>query len=136
MHKAIRSQADDLGDFYSNMAGIETTGWEDTARQEFKSEADINVMLAKFGVMTPQRPLQFGEIDYTIDLQQAIEAVAEAKRVWERMPDDVKAAYPSWESLLNAAISGELRIHLEAEPEPPPPPVEPEPPPPPVEEGA
>lgn len=124
MHKAIRSQADDAQLAYSQLTAVDTDGWDDLARQEFKAESDITVMLSKFGVLTPQRPIQFGgEVDYTIDLQQALAAVGEAKRVWERMPDDVKDAYPSWQALLNAANSGELRIHLEAEPEAP----EPEP---------
>lgn len=125
MHKAIRSQADDLQLTYSQMTAIDTTGWEDVARQEFKIEADVNEMLKRFGVISNQRPIQSGEIDYTIDLQQALEAVREAKRVWERMPAAVKADFPTWQSLLNGANSGELALSLEPEPEPPPPPAEP-----------
>lgn len=116
MHKAIRSQADDLGDFYSQVAGTDTVGWVDMARQEFKADADITSMLARFGVMTPQRPLQFGEVDFSIDLQQAISAVTEAKRVWERMPPEIKADFPTWQTLLNAANSGELKLRFEEEP--------------------
>lgn len=116
MHKAIRSQADDLQLTYSQLTAVDTTGWEDVARQEFKVEADINEMLKRFGVISNQRPIQSGEIDYTIDLQQAIEAVNEAKRVWQRMPPEIKAAFPTWQSLLNAANTGDLKLNFEEEP--------------------
>lgn len=121
MHKAIRSQADDLQNQYSASTASDPTDWDDVARQEFKVEADVNEMLKRFGVISNQRPIQSGEIDYTIDLQQAIEAVNEAKRVWQRMPDDIKAEYPNWQALLNAANSGELKLSFEPEPAPPPP---------------
>lgn len=120
MHKAIRSQADDLQLTYSQLSAVDTTEWEDLARQEFKVEADINEMLKRFGVLgVQQRPLVFGDVDYSIDLQQALFAVKEAKRVWERMPADVKAEFPTWQSLLNAANTGDLKLHFEDPPKPP-----------------
>lgn len=127
MHKAIRSQADDLGDVYSGIAGTGTVGWEDTARQEFKAEADINEMLSRFNVIPPLRPTQFGETDYTIDLQAALAAIQQAKRAHGRLPAAVKADYPTWQSLLNGIAAGELDLKEGEEPPPPPPP--------PVEEG-
>lgn len=116
MHKAIRSQADDLQNEYSASTASDPTDWDDVARQEFKVEADVNEMLKRFGVVSNQRPIESGEIDYTIDLQQAIAAVTEAKAVWQRMPAEIKADFPTWQALLNAANTGDLKLRFEEKP--------------------
>lgn len=115
MHKAIRSQSDDLGDVYSVEIVPDFSKAVDTARQEFKDEADINILLKRFGVFAPQKQLQFGHVDYGLDLQQAFAAIADAKRAWQVMPADVKSEFPTWQSLLNAIESGQIKITPEAE---------------------
>lgn len=129
MQHAIRSQADGKNLEYSARAALDTSGWEDTARQEFKNEADVNVMLSRFGVIPPLKPLQWGVVDYEIDLQTALGAIEQAKRAHARLPATVKADYPSWQSLLNAIEAGELNLKEGDRPTDPPatpaPPVSP-----------
>lgn len=129
MPASLRSQADDLFDIYSLEHSLDCAieGNVDVARQELKDETDINLMLKKFGVFAPSRSVaQWGiEIDYNMDLQQALEAVTAAKRAWGQMTPELKAAYPTWQSLLNGLDSGEFKLDLnEPPPPPPPPPIE------------
>lgn len=119
MHPAIRSQADNLGDVYDEESKIFFDPSTDRARQEFAADADINEMFRKFGVFgDPRKPLTFGEVDYTIDLQQALGAIEEAKRVYARMPANVKEKYGSWQAMINAAAAGELELELKPKPAP------------------
>lgn len=126
MHRAIRSQVDDLGDEYDLLTAIIFDPSKDRTRQEFAAEADINVMFAKFGVFGDARkPIAYGEVDYSIDLQQAFAAIEDAKRLWKRMPEGIQEKYPNWQSLLNAANAGELEEAFKPPPPPPTPPVQP-----------
>lgn len=128
MQHAIRFQDDERGDEYDALSVITFDPSKDRARQEFAKETDINQMLKSFGIPGQQRQPQFGEVDFSIDLQQALSAIEDAKRAWRRMPDDIREKYPNWQSMLNAANSGELKVELETAKPPPPvenPPVEP-----------
>lgn len=124
MKPAKRSQVDDLGDLYSVETAIDTSVKPDLARQEYKDETDLNKLLFRYGVglLPGQRQPTWGqEIDYDMDLQTALSAVADAKRAWAGLPPNLKAAYPSWRELLNALESGRLEIKAEepiAEPSP------------------
>lgn len=83
---------------------------KDRARQEFAKDADINYMLSKFGV-TPERGAPtFGEWDDTIDLQQALTSVAEAKTAYADLPKELRNKFGSMEELLKAYNSGSLVI--------------------------
>lgn len=111
-----RTQVDDLGDVYSAEAVMNTQTSKDFARQEYKDEADVNKLMYRFGVglLGGQRQPQWGqEIDYDLDLQTALNSVAEAKQAWWGLPDNLKNAYPSWRELLNALESGQLSIKRE-----------------------
>lgn len=110
MHPAIRTQQDGLGDIYSVNGGIDASQG-DVARQEFKADADINLMLAKFGVFAPQKQVYFGDVDYGIDLQQALAAIADAKQAWQVMPPEIKKEFPTWKELLNALESGQIKLN-------------------------
>jgi hypothetical protein len=112
MKQPIR-QPGELNDEYSFDAGISFEGTEDLARQEFKEEADINFLLAKFGVNTPNRPPTYAEVDYDIDLQSALMAIHEVKKAHRQLPEDILNRYPSWQSLLNAVESGTLQLDLQ-----------------------
>lgn len=72
MHPAIRSQTDTDQELYSDEAGLDCSNLPDTARQEFKREADINDLLSRYGVGLPQKPTRFAEADFDMDLQQAL----------------------------------------------------------------
>lgn len=114
MHPAIRTQSDGLGDIVSLETGLDASASptnRDMARQEFKQEADINVQLAKFGVFAPQRQLYFGDVDYGIELQEALAAIADAKNAWRQMPEEIQKRYRTWQSLLNALETGEIKLN-------------------------
>lgn len=114
MQKAQRTQVDELQEAYSNEAAIDFTGTPDKARQEYKDEADINVLLGRFGVHAPQKQMVFGqEVDYNLDLQQALTAIADAKTAHRELPENLRERYPTWQSLLNALETGALTMHNE-----------------------
>lgn len=129
--RTVRSQADELQDELSERGGLDCSTSRDMARQEKKEEADINFLMARFGVGLPQRTPTFGEVDYEIDLQTALAAVEQAEQVHRNLPRKLKTKYPTWRSMLNAASTGDLITDLqqateEAKP-PKPPAVPPEP---------
>lgn len=100
-----RSQTDGMGDFYSETTAINFTGTDVITRQEFKDEADLNILLGRFGVNTPLREMQWGaEIDDRLDLQQALYAIDQAKRI--TVPEELQAQFPTWQHVLNGAESG------------------------------
>lgn len=118
---AVRSQADDLGDEYSDNAGTDCSQSKDVARQEFKDESDINLLLGRFGVQGTGRIPTFGEVDYGIDLQAALGAIHDAKRAYTRLPKEVKDKYRNWQELLNAVEDGSFEGDLAPKPVPEPP---------------
>lgn len=115
MHPAIRTQADDLGQEYSMDTALDFSESIDMARQEFKNDADINVLLGRFGVNTPQRQTTYGEVDFGMDLQQAIGAIDAARRMHRKLPLSLRERYPTWQSVLNGLNDGTLRLDLEEE---------------------
>lgn len=83
---------------------------KDVARQEFGQEADINYMLSKFNI-TPQRGAPtYGEWDDTIDLQQALASVAEARAAYADLPEALREKFKSMEEILTAYSNGSLVI--------------------------
>lgn len=82
---------------------------KDTARQEFGLEADINYLVSSFTPGSPLRPYSYGEVDYTMDLQQAYGAIALARHMHAQLPQELRDKYPTWQALLNAVETGEFR---------------------------
>lgn len=107
---AVRTQNDGRGDEYSRLTGHNFPRQHDTARQEFKADADVNLLLKKFGVGQVRGPGEYRTIDYGVDLQTALAAVDAAKRAHATLPADVRGQYPTWQSMLAAAESGELTL--------------------------
>lgn len=100
-----RSQTDGMGDFWSEATGISFQGTPVLTRQEYAEEADVNILLNRFGVNTPLREMQWGaEIDDRLDLQQALYAIDQAKQI--KVPDELRAQFPTWQHVLNGAESG------------------------------
>lgn len=118
MQAAVRTQGDDRQDEYSLAAGLDLSGQRDMTRQEYRDEANINILLARFGVGAPfpQKPTVFNVIDYNIDLQTALGAIRDVKAVWQEMPAEVRARYRTWQELLNAVDSGRLKLINEEAP--------------------
>lgn len=113
MHHAIRTQHDKKGDEYSRKVVLTCEGSKDVARQEFKQDADINVMLSRFGVNQQQRTTHFGQQDFTIDLQQGLNAIEETKRVYNRMSPDIKKIYSTYEKFIVGIESGAVAKDME-----------------------
>lgn len=114
MNPAVRTQHDDAQQTYSQAGGLDCSDSKDTTRQEFRDETDVNVILRRFGVDSFQakQPL-FGETDYEIDLQQALDAIKTAKEVHRGLPPELKKIYPNWRSMLNGANTGDLKKDLD-----------------------
>lgn len=106
----------------SNGAIIELENGEmyenkDTARQEYAKDADINHMLSRFGITPERGSPTFGEWDDTLDLQQALTSVAEAKTAYAQLPQELKHKFSSMEELLKAYQNGALVIKDEEVPQ-------------------
>lgn len=80
----------------------------DMARQEFKQEADINYMLSRFGITQPRGTPTYGTWDDTIDLQDALASVREAKDGYSTLPKELREKFPSMEEFLRAIDNGSL----------------------------
>lgn len=83
---------------------------KDVARQEFAKDADINYMLSRFGVTPTRGAPIYGEWDDTINLQQALTAVNEARLAYADLPPELKNKFNSMEELLTAYHNGSLVI--------------------------
>lgn len=116
MHKATRTQIDEMGDYYSALASLDCSveGNKDMARQEFKDEADINTILRNFGVNNQQRTMvQFGDADYTIDLQQAMHAINDTQNAYQKMHPEIHKIYPTYEKFIRGMQTGAVAKDLE-----------------------
>lgn len=107
-----RRQSDGEQEIFSAEAAISFEDDPGKTRQEFKDEADTNILLKRFGVGIPQKQVTYGETDFNIDLQTALEAVAIAKKAYKDLPADLRKQYPSWQTLLNHIESGKLTLDL------------------------
>lgn len=132
MRGPVRRQTDDE-DFaeWSRMTAVTFPVDEDRTRQEFANEADINVMMRKFGVnafASRGVPKWGHEVDYDVDLQQALNGIEEARRIHERiqgkLEPELQDRFPTWESLYTGLVDGSFKAALDEVRKPPePPPV-------------
>lgn len=109
----MRSQADSVTQFaeYSDEAAISFDPREDRARQEFKEEADVNVVLRRAGAGGFEvRPVQYGVQDFSWDLQSVYESVHLAAEAWAKLPKRLQERYKGWEELLPALERGEATL--------------------------
>lgn len=89
---------------------IDCSGDRDPARQEAKDDTDINIILDKFGVgaFTDRKPT-WTETDFNMDLQQAMASVDQLQQAHSNLPPELRDKYPTWQHMINAAESGELK---------------------------
>jgi len=113
MHKATRTQIDGKGDLYSEMTTVDCSQSQDMARQEFKDDADINIMLSRFGVNQQQRQVHFGDADFTIDLQQGLAAIEQTRRVYNRATPEIKNLFPTYEKWMTGMNNGQVAKEME-----------------------
>lgn len=115
MHPALRRQNDLAQEEYSRRTAIDTTDLPDRTRQEDAPAADINLIMRRFLATGDMSNLgfkpspQYTETDYTMDLRDALTAAEQAQRVHDSMPDEVRRRYPTWQSMLTAVASGQLK---------------------------
>lgn len=84
---------------------------EDRTRQEFKHETDINVILARHGVLQQHnRPAQGAMVDYDMTLQDGIHAYRKAHAMWANVPAIVRKHFPSWGHVERGIADGVLEI--------------------------
>lgn len=119
MRPPTKDQAD-LGLDNETVDAADRPDNKDTARQEFKDEADVNYMLSRFGITQPRGAPTYGEWDDSITLQSAIEAVAEAREGYNTLPEEMRKKFPSMEAMLTAIQNGSLVIEDGDVPEPKP----------------
>lgn len=81
-------------------------GNEDKARQEFKKDADINEMVKRMTVYGHNKQADYLTIDDELDLQTALETIKNVRKGHARLEADLKAKYPTWQSMLTAIESG------------------------------
>lgn len=113
MHPAIRTQVDGLFEQYSEATAIDCSDRPDMTRQEFRDDADVNKVLQRYGVDgLPRKPV-YSEVDYNMDLQQSIEAIREAERAIQKLPDELRSKYGTWEAMFHGAYSGDLPRDLQ-----------------------
>lgn len=106
----MRSQAASVEEMasWSDESGLVCPVEEDKARQEFKDEADVNVILRRFGAGGFEvRPVRYGVQDMDADLQSVYRAAELAQEGWLRLPEHVRRRYPGWPELLDAVDRGE-----------------------------
>lgn len=111
---AIRTQIDELNEEYSWETATDCSSLPDMARQEFKDEADVNKVLARYGVDGLQRPVEYSAVDYDVDLQQSIQAIRDAERAIAKLPPELQAKYNTWERLMGGAYSGDFKRDLDS----------------------
>lgn len=124
---AVRHQADGAQKRWSKLSALHCTT-PSLTRKEFAADADINLLLKRFGVTT--RIPEWGKtVDFNLDLQTALGAIRDVKRAYRELPDNLKSKYKSWQSLMNAIDQGRLKLEQEEPPKAPEPPAPPPAPP-------
>lgn len=114
--RSERTQVDEFSDQVSLATGLDFTGVDDLCRQEFKEDCDINTILSRFGAADP-RPVRFGEsLDADYDLLIAFEAVRNAQRSFEALPQELTSRYGDVSALVDALDRGELTLTSEPPP--------------------
>lgn len=82
---------------------------EDRTRQEFKADADVNVIVRRFGPNAFAGG-EYGSQDFDLDLLQVQEATRTALKGFSRLPEAVQARYRDVESYLAAFATGDLAL--------------------------
>lgn len=122
MMPPTKTQAD-IGEDNETLDASDSDTNQDRARQEFAQEADINYMLSRFGITEPRGTPTYGEVDDSIDLQIALEAIREAQAGFKTLPPELQAKFKNMAELIRAVDNGSLV--LKDEPAPGPAPVTP-----------
>ena len=110
----FRTQFDGLNDEMSAKTATFNDG-SFPARQEFKDEADINVLLRRYGVV-PVSAADYGEFDDTLTLQDAYERVKLAEQAFSALDVKFRQRYKSWQELYSAIEEGRFVAQVDGLP--------------------
>lgn len=81
-------------------------------RQEQKIETSLDWILSRHGIAPAgTRPMNVN-IDYTIDLQQAVEATRAAKRAFNQLPAELRKDFHNWTDVLVGLDNGTIKINF------------------------
>lgn len=101
-------QAETMFQEWSDDSAMSFPAGEDRARQEFKDETDVNVILRRFGAGGFEvRPVQYGIQETDLELQTVYAAAAVAEDGWLKLPEHVRKRYSGWPELLSAVEAGQ-----------------------------
>lgn len=107
MHSPVRTQAEIFDKPIEPICDV--TDMPDVTRQEFKQEADINWLMKRYvgGAGPVAQPQMFAEVDETIDLLSAQNAMMDARRAYETLPQVLRNAL-NFTGFLEALANGSL----------------------------
>lgn len=91
---------------------------EDLTIQSQAPDADVNMILARFGIGEP-RALAYGTTDTALDLQDALDTIARARRTWAEMPEAIRKNFNNYRDLIAAIERGDVEIRDGTPPGPP-----------------
>lgn len=84
---------------------------EDQTRQEFAAEVDTQTILRRYGAFPSPPAAAFGsEVDYSMGLQEALEAQRSARAEYMRAPGDLRLKYRTYEQFVRAVERGEIGV--------------------------
>lgn len=107
--KNLRTQHDGLQELVSADNGLDCSNLPDLARQEFKADTLTNNIIEKFGIDSlTLKPMNFFDVDTTIDLQQALALAKQARDAYHTLPENIRARYPDWDSIAQGVARGEI----------------------------
>ena len=106
--KAYREDFDAI----TQASGLNCPPEDNRTRQEFKDEADINNVVARFYPFAPPqaRVPQYGEQDMSLDLHGALMAVQEARESYASLPASLREQFPTYSDFVNAVADGRIQI--------------------------
>lgn len=84
---------------------------EDMTRQEFKDDADVNVLISRHGGMV--RPVVYGEHNFDEDLTGQMQSRSIFQFWYDSAPAEVREQYPDLGSFLAAFAAGAFKTGME-----------------------
>lgn len=104
-----RTQVDGRQLEFSLAGSVQFDPKSDMTRQEFKDEADINLMMKRAfaGVDFRPRDNVGGVVDFDADLHSAFSSVRQLREAYASLPVHVQEKYPTFELFCGAVGNGE-----------------------------
>lgn len=105
-----RSQADSSEDHAQHDMFLVCPPEEDKTRQEFRDEQDVNLLMQRYGASIPQQPVQYGEVDFDLDLHTAYGAVQRVREGFNSLDPALRVKYPTLDHLVAALATGTVTV--------------------------